>query len=360
VALKSILLKELEKVDWLTMEQYMDLALYHPEKGYYMNKNQKIGKNGDFYTSSSISDVFGRVWADFFSKTIHENNLDPIIVEFGGGNGRFAKQVHMEWKDKSISHIRYIIVETSPFHRQLLKNELQGMPVTILSSLEELKSAFPAFKGIIFANEVLDAFGLRIFKNRAGTWYEKGVSTDRVTQELSFSYKKVEDTSLYPIVDEIYRNRNKEHELEVSLQMLHWLKAIYQWAEKSTLFFFIDYGYTGSEWNSSFLHEGSIRGYRQHKLENHPLAYPGEMDITYHVDWDQVESTAMKAGVETVCFSTQGEFLIKAGLLSLLQNTQNKDPFSIENKRNRAVRSFLLDSTLARGFQVMQQKKRAE
>ncbi len=341
----------------MTMEQFMEWALYHPDYGYYMSEQKKIGKNGDFYTSSSISDVFGKVWTDVFAKTIHEQELDPIVVEFGAGTGRFAKQVLLSWKEKGFGQqLSYIIVEKSPYHRQLLQNELTGFSsVTIFSSFEEMKDSYPDFKGIIFANEVLDAFPLRIFQKQKNNWFEKVVRFDADKDEIRYNYIKTSDNSL---LDKLFATRRSDFDLEMSFQMMNWLKDLYEWTAGNSVYFFVDYGYRGEEWNRDALKGGSIRGYHKHKIENNPLVYPGDMDITYHVDWDQVENAAKEQGIETIYFSMQGEFLLKEGMLALLNDVEGTDPFSAEHKRNRAIRSFLLDSTLANGFQVMVQQKK--
>nr|WP_233096615.1 SAM-dependent methyltransferase [Fictibacillus halophilus] len=322
-----------------------------------MKENTKIGKNGDFYTASLVSDVFAKVWADLFLRTIADHNLDPIVVEFGGGSGHFARQVQESWSSKSIEHISYVIVEPSPYHRSLLERNLAGFPVTVLCSLDELIQRYPSFKGLIFANEVLDAFPLRIFQEKNEEWYEKGVSLLRNNEDLCFLYRKVEDSCLEKKLDEIFSSRDKKNELEVSFSMLTWLKTIYEWIEKDSCLFFVDYGLIGEEWNTIPLKEGSIRGYYRHQIQNNPLAFPGMMDITCHIDWDQVIRVGKDFGVKTLRLMNQGDFLLEEGLLTLLQDTQNKDPFSIEHKRNRAIRSFLLDHTLANGFQIIQQKK---
>lgn len=339
------------------MEQFMQWALYHPEYGYYMNGQKKIGKNGDFYTSSSVSDVFGKVWADTFVKTIKDQDLDPAVIEFGAGSGRFAKHVLEAWKEKGLGErFSYNIIEKSPYHSQLLQNELAGFKsIAIFRSFEELREACPNYKGIIFANEVLDAFPLRIFRKQDNIWFEKVVSFDDVQQEIRYHYIKASDGSL---LDQLFAKRKSEFDLEVSFQMVDWLKNIYEWTAEDSVYFFVDYGYKGEEWNRDALKEGSIRGYHKHSIENHALDKPGKMDITYHVDWDQVENIAKEQGVETIQFSMQGEFLLQEGLLALLNDTQSRDPFSLEHKRNRAIRSFLLDSTLANGFQVMMQQKK--
>ncbi|MBH0168591.1 SAM-dependent methyltransferase [Fictibacillus sp. 18YEL24] len=353
----SLLQKKLADSEWLTMEEYMEHALYHPLEGYYMKENTKIGKNGDFYTASLVSDVFAKVWADLFIRTIADQNLQPIVVEFGGGSGHFSQQVLESWYSQSVEHISYVIVEPSPYHRRILEAKLAEYPITILSSLNELIERYPSFRGIIFANEVLDAFPLRIFQQKNDEWYEKGVSLQKNTDELRFLYKKVENSSLQKKLDEIFCSRDKANELEVSFSMLFWLKNLYEWIEIETCLFFVDYGLIGEEWNTIRLKEGSIRGYYRHQIQSNPLAFPGMMDITYHIDWEQVIRVGNDSGVTTLSVKNQGDFLLEEGLLSLLQDTQNRNPFSLEHKRNRAIRSFLLDHTLANGFQVIQQKK---
>nr|WP_246625079.1 SAM-dependent methyltransferase [Fictibacillus nanhaiensis] len=327
-----------------------------------MNPLNKIGKKGDFYTSSSVSDIFGGVWADVFVQTILEHRLDPIIVEFGGGNGQFAKHVISAWEEKKEKlPLTYVVVEKSPYHRKLLQDELNGTAVMILPSMEELKKTFPSFKGIIFANEVLDAFPVRLFQKRAKSWFEKVVmeGRDGEKQNLSFGYIPIQEENTAQMLENHFSDRKEHFDLEISFQLKDWLKALYHWTKEGSVYFFVDYGYKGDQWKMESLREGSIRGYYRHQMKYNPLIYSGEMDITYHVDWDQIESEAKKSEVDTIRFETQGEFLLQNGLLSYLSNTEKSDPFSKEHKRNRAVRSFLLDSTLANGFQVIQQKKRS-
>ncbi|WNB93552.1 SAM-dependent methyltransferase [Bacillus sp. NEB1478] len=359
MSLQTIFKERLDKNMYLTMEKYMELALYHPDFGYYMNHQEKIGKKGDFYTSSSVSEVFGEVWAKVFVRSIKAHKLDPIVVEFGGGNGNFAKQVLQTWKREEYGEsLSYIIVEKSPYHRELLKEKLKKLPVTIISTLDDLIKEFPLFKGIVFANEVLDAFPLRIFQNRRDNWFEKTVWFNQADNRFKFQYVKTE-TSLFKQLNSIFNSRPMHFDLEVSFQMLEWLEDVYRWVKEDSLLFFVDYGYINEQWSMESLKEGSIRGYFRHQLVNDPLSNTGEMDITYHVDWDQVIKTASMNNIETIALHSQGDFLLQEGLLKFLTNSVQRDPFSMEHKRNRAIRTFLLDHSLAGGFQVLQQKKRS-
>ncbi len=85
----------------ISYSTFMELALYHPTYGYYMKDRQKIGKTGDFYTSSSVSPIFAEVIAAEFIKRMKDHTVKPIIVEMGGGNGSFAKTVLEVWRNQS-------------------------------------------------------------------------------------------------------------------------------------------------------------------------------------------------------------------------------------------------------------------
>jgi SAM-dependent MidA family methyltransferase len=360
VEVQSILLEEVKQKQWINMERFMEVALYHPTYGYYMNRVKKIGKEGDFYTSSSVSDVFGSVWANIFDKAIKEHHLDPLVVEFGGGNGNFAQQVLNEWekqnKDKDIT---YLIIEKSPYHYEILRDRLNGLQVEIYRSFSELKKAYPAFKGIIFANEVLDAFPIRIFQKKK-EWHEKVVRADENSDGFTYHLIPVEDHSLVKFLDKRFKLRKAGFDVEVSFQMENWLKGIYDWAGNGAVLFFVDYGYKIEQWQQEEMKNGSVRGYYQHQMINNPLLHAGKMDITYHVDWDYVIECGKEKSIETTSYLNQGDFLLREGLLHYLTNTMNRDPFSEEHKRNRAIRSFLLDNSLSGGFQVIQQKKRSD
>jgi SAM-dependent MidA family methyltransferase len=360
VSIRTLVKEHLLEKGSMTFEQYMDLALYHQEYGYYMNQKLKIGKNGDFYTSSSVSDIFGKVWANVFMKRIMEQNLDPVIVEIGGGNGNFAKHVLQAWEDQfqKVS-LTYIIVERSPFHCNLLKEKLKDYSIKVVSSLEGLIKDFSEFRGIVFANEVLDAFPIRVFQRQKNNWFEKVVIYDEFNNDFIFKYNPIMNKELLEQLNKQFAIRRDDFDLEISIPMINWLKEVYNWVSVGALLFFVDYGYKSEQWHMDFLKEGSLRGYYRHRIEDNPLAYSGEMDITYHVDWDLVEGTASSFQIVTAGFYTQGDFLLNEGLLTFLKDTVQTDPFSAAHKRNRAIRSFLLDSTLANGFQVLEQKKRS-
>src|SRR4051812_48553005 len=96
----------------ITYAEFMGAALYHPQFGYYMNEKQKIGRQGDFITTSNISDIYGRIMAKWFSHACKKAQLAPVFCEIGAGNGRFAEAFLHEWQETVKTPLKYIIVES--------------------------------------------------------------------------------------------------------------------------------------------------------------------------------------------------------------------------------------------------------
>ena len=79
----------------------MELCLYHPELGYYSRNAEQFGKAGDFYTSSDVHAVFGRLLARQFEEIWRAlgSPAEIEILELGPGRGLFAQDV-LAWSEK--------------------------------------------------------------------------------------------------------------------------------------------------------------------------------------------------------------------------------------------------------------------
>jgi SAM-dependent MidA family methyltransferase len=337
----------------ISFEEYMELCLYHPEDGYYSKVKQKIGRQGDFYTSSSVSPVFGYVWSDVFRETISSNELQASFIEAGAGNGDFASHVLSRWREEDPAGylaLTYHIVEGSPFHREVLQRKLsEHKNVSVHDSFKSLMQCTENFKGIVFANELLDALPVKVLRNNSGVLEEMFVCLSNGA--LAENWKRAENVASTSAGARLIQYGDGWRG-ELPLQMEKWLKNLYEWIDNGSVVYFADYGYRPEEWMSSQLREGSIRGYRSHQLVTNLLAFPGEMDLTAHVDWEAVLNIGKLSGMEGVFLMGQGRFLMENGILRYLAEHDGSDPFSKESKMNRAIRSFLLNSGLEEGFQV--------
>src|SRR6202041_1135554 len=135
----------------------MEICLYDPVAGYYSRNSEQFGKAGDFYTSSDVHAVFGRLLARQFEEIWRlMGSPERIeILEFGPGRGLFAQDV-LDWSEKKFPGffraLRYVLVETSPALRQRIE-------ATLARHIQSGKAAFQPVKdrvvqpGIVFANE---------------------------------------------------------------------------------------------------------------------------------------------------------------------------------------------------------------
>ena len=128
-------------------------------------KETKIGKQGDFYTSSSIGSVMGEMVASFICTQLRMKALhtEPVhIVEWGGGNGRMALHIMDEIKRTEpaiYARLTYTIIESSAYHRQLQQTLLEEHEELIRFASEiEWLAQTPQDHVYVLANELLDAF----------------------------------------------------------------------------------------------------------------------------------------------------------------------------------------------------------
>src|SRR5712691_11009923 len=63
VTLREKIEQEIREHGPIPFSRYMELCLYDPELGYYSRNAEQFGKAGDFYTSSDVHAVFGRLLA---------------------------------------------------------------------------------------------------------------------------------------------------------------------------------------------------------------------------------------------------------------------------------------------------------
>ncbi|MFJ8527888.1 class I SAM-dependent methyltransferase [Bacillus sp. NPDC094106] len=346
---------EREKDYSISYGTYMNHALYDEGYGYYMKNREKIGRKGDFFTSSNVSSVFARTFAHFFIHLVQNGEVAPNICEIGGGTGRFAYDVLREWKQLSpetFTDLRYSIIELSPFHRKLQNNQLGSF--LNISQHESYKELGDSFTGIVFSNELFDAFPVEVIEKRNDILYEV-----RVTYTAEGKLTEV----LRPLEERLRGYLRRHHiqlfegqRFEVPIAMENYVQEVARWL-KEGLFITADYGYTKAEWMHPAHREGSLRGYYNHRLIRNPLEHSGEMDITAHVHWDELKETGEMQGLDTVWHTKQNEFLLAAGILKQLASHQNPDPFSEKQKINRAIRSMILNGGMGDVFDVVIQKK---
>src|SRR3970040_1230612 len=125
--LSEIIIERIKKEGPLSFRDFMEMALYYPELGYYNSKKDKIGSEGDFYTSANLTAAFGAM----IGRQIEEMwlNLEKkpfTIVEYGAGTGLLCHDILDYLKNNNFlyDNLNYCIIEKSSNMREIQKKYL--------------------------------------------------------------------------------------------------------------------------------------------------------------------------------------------------------------------------------------------
>ncbi|WP_423407389.1 class I SAM-dependent methyltransferase [Heyndrickxia sp. MSNUG] len=337
----------------ISYAKYMELALYHPSKGYYIKNRQKIGKGGDFYTTSNVSDIFGKLIGKWFATNIGSLDLPPFICEIGAGNGRFARAFISGWNECSDAALTYYIVEESPYHRELQSEALGRLDnVHVVHAPTYADSGMN--EGLVFSNELFDAFPVHVIEKRQDVIQEVFITCEN--EQLIEKFVPVENEEIIAFLQEQNIELIEGQRIEIPLAMEGFIKSIAETLSKGIIIT-VDYGYTKEQWMEPSRKKGSLRGYYQHQMYHDVLQMPGEMDITSHVHFDALISQGEKYGLSFLQKKRQDEFLLSIGILQELENHYDPNPFSETSKKNRAIRSLIMPGSISQSFDVIIQGK---
>jgi SAM-dependent MidA family methyltransferase len=336
----------------ISFYEYMNDCLYHPEFGYYMNQKQKIGKQGDFYTSSSVHSVFAETIVDVVVNIFQEADRSIEFCEMGAGTGLFAKQFLDYLKDRypvDYAKVLYTLIEKSPYHQNEQKDLLKEHIAHIkwANEIGEVES----FSGVFFSNELVDAFPVHLVEKQNGDIKEVGVGWSEAG--LIEVYKPLHDQEIMDYLKQNSFELKEGQRMEVPLDAVKWAKRIGQWVVEG-IWLTIDYGYTNEELMYPQHRGGSLLCYDQHQVDANPLLKPGMKDMTYHVHFDVLTETTREKGWSKLGYYNQSDFLFRAGIVEKLQENIGGDPFRNEGIRlNRAIRELISPEGISRSFHVL-------
>lgn len=345
--------------------QFMELALYHPEWGYYSRNHVKLGKRGDFYTNAHVGDVYGNVLTQAFLKAVRKWQTDSNskgsawqLVEMGAGDGRLMEQVIQSLVGLGISpnEVQIGIVETSEDHQRVQRERLQPISPYPIQWAKQLEEITPSEYTIFYSNELVDAFPVHLVEWTNQKWqeiYVKEVDGQWVEQIGSCS-----SSELVEALQQLPVPSRDGQRIEMNLQARKWLKSVSTWMKAGTIFT-IDYGGRTDELYSEFRYQGTIRGFRQHQLVSYLAEPVGEVDLTAHVNFDLLEQWGLKYGLNKVSNQSQAEFLLEHGILERMP-APSRDPFSTSEKVRRAIQQLIHPQWMGEVFRVLVQQKKCK
>jgi SAM-dependent MidA family methyltransferase len=297
----------------IPFSRYMELCLYDPELGYYSRNAEQFGKAGDFYTSSDVHAVFGRLMARQFEEMWRalDSPAHIEVVELGPGRGLFAQDV-LDWSEKKfpdfVRALRYVLVESSPALCQRIKEALRSHLESGKAKLAALDAFYdesaPSTHTIVFANEFFDAFPVEILTTRGSLRIDarEGRFVETWAQPSPEELEFLDRYSIHP----------EPHErVEIPLAAQQFMDRAAANIHRGFLIA-IDYGYTREE-QLAGRHRGTLKAIRQHSISANPYEAPGEQDITADVNFTALAAAAEKQGMQTHKLITQSQFLMGIG-----------------------------------------------
>ena len=319
---------------------FMNLALYHHQFGYYRSHKTIFGHKGDFITAPETSDLFGFCLARQCKQVLNQGN----ILEFGAGSGILAAQILFELGRQNSLPEKYFIIELSAQLKKIQQETLKRTLPEIYDRVEWLTELPTNFKGVVIANEVLDAFPVKRVTLSNNHFYELGVDF----KDNCFQWKRFE----YPYLESVVPNGDdlpEGYTTEINLQSYGWIKSLYSLMSEGVVLL-IDYGMSQSEYFHPQRSDGTVKCFHKHKSNNNPFIHIGDQDITASVNFTDIAKSSIDAGFKVDGYSTQSMFLISLGIENFL--VEEKDEKN-QIKLAQEIKQLVMPEAMGEVFKVM-------
>lgn len=297
----------------LSFEDYMELALYDPEHGYYSAGIPRYGRGGDFLTAPTASEWYGRVMARLLNHlTLKQGPIE--IVDLAAGDGSFLLTLLRELGRSGRKSLRRVLaIEQSKAMREQCRQALAEFSDIRLETRSVLEGAAPPEAPVLMhASELYDALPVaRVIQREQG---------------LQEFFVRVEDQSpaweerpARMEVETYFKSRGialaNGQIAEANLRAGELHRRHLEWAGADALALTLDYGYEGRRlYDPRGRDQGSLSCYFRHEISRDPLHRPGRQDITAHVNWDDLRRVAAELSWQEKRPEALAYFLIRSGI----------------------------------------------
>ncbi len=303
----------------ISFAEFMHEALYAPGLGYYSAGATKFGADGDFITAPEVSTIFGNVVARQCAEVLTADDAGGVL-EFGAGTGKLAADMLQAFDRLGAMPTKYSILEVSADLRQRQESLLRREVPQFVDRVSWVTDMPQNHRGVIVANEVLDALPVARFVRRNGAVFELGVGLrDDEFVQVESPAAALLAAAVAEIETELGRAFVDGYISEVSLAAPAWIADIGDCLQQGVVFLF-DYGVTRREYYAPDRSDGWLRCHFRHHAHSNPYVYPGIQDLTAWVDFSAVAGAAVSNGLDIVGYLTQSQFLMGGGLNAEMQN----------------------------------------
>ena len=295
-------------------DAFMDLALYHPDHGYYSSVSPRYGRAADYLTAPTASRWYARVVGRLLRGVAGANGPSRII-DLAAGDGSFLAGLISSLGTTTAGVIDgAVAVERSDAMRQKILDRVGGATVCV-SDLAEIGPVQATT--IVHASELYDAHPVARAVGRDGGLREMWVTVDDANLGWSERPPREEITAYF---DDRGVVLEEGQIAEANLGAVASHREALQVAGADGLMLVLDYGYeTVRLYNPRGRRGGSLATFRRHRVGRDPLEAPGESDITAHVNWDDLRAASREEGWMEIGLWPLAEFLVRAGLAAELE-----------------------------------------
>ena len=284
--------------------RFMELALYAPGLGYYCAPRRIFGDRGDFTTAPELGSLFARCLARQCHEVLAELGGGDIL-EAGAGSGAMAADLLLEIEALNGLPDNYMVLELSAELRARQKETMERKAAHLLNRVRWLDDIpAPGFRGVMLANELLDAMPVQRF--RLG---DRGPMLLQVGWDGSgFAWReKPAPPELRARLDSLSLPEGYTSEIGPAAEA--WIKGAAERLAAGVLLL-IDYGFPRAEFYHPQRAGGTLMCHYRHQAHDDPLILVGLQDITAHVDFTAVAEAAAGAGLSVLGYTTQAAFVL--------------------------------------------------
>lgn len=363
--LRQVILDRIRECGRIPFAEFMDLALYHRQHGYYHSSREKIGPGGDYYTSPNVHPIFGHLIA----RQLHQmwevlGCASPFtIAEMGAGKGLLCSDILHYCRDhlaKFYEAIVYLLAEKSPAfqeeQRSLLEKFLASGMVKWVSPDVLLHGERP-FSGCLLSHELIDSFPVHLIQKEGSELREIYVAYDGKT--FSEILGPLSTPALGDYLHSYGFPLQEGQRAEVNLPALEWVEGVSRALQRGFALT-IDYGYEAAELYHPARREGTLLCYFRHTTSPNPYQRIGYQDLTSHVNFSALIKKGETVGLKKIGYTEQYRFLTALGLLPDLEELEKSSQrYSLPDflKNKLAMKSFLIPEGLGTLFKVLAQSK---
>lgn len=359
----------------ISFRDWMQAALYDERDGYYCRPNRiRQGRAGDYRTAPETSILFAATFARYFAKLYVELGSPECftILEKGAGTGEFACGVLMTLQRKYPEVFRatqYIIDEVGDGSRAEAAAKLSAFSERVSVRSPAVRESNPespsnlalpesqasgTITGIVFSNELIDAFPVHRVTKHNGNIRELCVAADG----KRFVWAECDPgAQLKAYIERIDLQLMEKQIAEINLEAEKFVSAAAALIETGFLIT-VDYGAERRELlDFPERRLGTLRAFHRHQLIDDVLAHPGEMDLTTTLDWTQLKEAGDRSGLHTVRHEALDKFLLAEGVLAELEGLAGTASDSAALRLRTGAREMIMPYGMAASFQVLVQEK---